>query len=144
MTCKVSACATFALYVKLFIAGMGRHIYCLSIGQVLDLAKWALLSQIGISITLGLMKISVCLFVLRVVDKARKGIAKAIWLLIYFIALTHILQVIMYVVQCRPLAALWDIKVRGQCFSTHIVYTIAYLNYGKMTQNKLWADRAYS
>lgn len=137
MTRKVSACVTFALYVKLFMAGMGRHIYCLSIGQILDLAKWALLSQIGISITLGLMKISVCLFVLRVVDKARKGIAKAIWLLIYFVALTHILQVIMYVVQCRPLTALWDIKVRGQCFSTHIVYTIAYLNYGKITRNKL-------
>ena len=137
MTRKVSTSVSFALYLKLFIAGMGRHMYCLSFGQVLDLAKWALLSQIGISVTLGLLKISFCLFVLRVVDKARKGIAKAIWLLIYFVALTHILQVIMYLVQCRPLAALWDTKVKGRCFSTHIVYTIAYLNYGKMTPNKI-------
>lgn len=83
MTRKVSACVTFALYVKLLLAGMGRHIYCLSIGQILDLVKWALLSQIGISITLGLMKILVCLFVLRVVDKAW------IWFLIYFVALTQ-------------------------------------------------------
>lgn len=89
MTRKVSACVTFALYVKLFLAGMGRHIYCLSIGQILDLVKWALLSQIGILITLGLMKILVCHFVLRVVDKAWKGIAKAIWFLIYFVALTQ-------------------------------------------------------
>lgn len=131
-TKKVSATITFALYVKLFMAGMGRHIYCLRSEQILDLQKWALLSQIGVSITLGLMKISVCLFVLRVVDKARKGIAKALWLLIYFVALTHILQVIMYVIQCRPLAALWNRKVKGQCFSTHIVYMVAYLNYGKI------------
>lgn len=114
------------------MAGMGRHIYCLPSEQILDLKKWALLSQIGVSITLGLMKISVCLFVLRVVDKARKGIAKALWLLIYFVALTHILQVIMYVIQCRPLAALWNTKVKGQCLSTHIVYMVAYLNYGKI------------
>lgn len=114
------------------MAGMGRHIYCLPSEQILDVEKWALLSQIGVSITLGLMKISVCLFVLRVVDKARKGIAKALWLLIYFVALTHILQVIMYVIQCRPLAALWNTKVKGQCFSTHIVYMVAYLNYGKI------------
>lgn len=119
------------------MAGMGRHIYCLRPEQVLDLAKWALLSQIGVSITLGLMKISVCLFVLRVVDKARRGIAKALWFLIYFVALTHILQVIMYVIQCRPLAAVWDKKVKGRCFSTHIVYMIAYLNYGRVTRNKL-------
>ena len=123
---------------------MGRHIYCLSFEQVLDVAKWALFSQIGISTTLGLMKISVCLFVLRVVDKARKSIARAIWLLIYFVALTHILQVIMYLVQCRPLEALWSTKVKGQCFSTHIVYMVAYLNYGKLAQNKLWADRTNS
>lgn len=114
------------------MAGMGRHIYCLPSEQILDVEKWALLSQIGVSITLGLMKISVCLFVLRVVDKARKGIAKALWLLIYFVALTHILQVIMYVIQCRPLTALWNTKVKGQCFSTYIVYMVAYLNYGKI------------
>lgn len=119
------------------MAGMGRHIYCLSIQQILDVAKWALLSQIGVSITLGLMKISVCFFVLRVVDKARKGIAKALWFLIYFVALTHILQVIMYVIQCRPLAALWNINVKGQCFSTHIVYMVAYLNYGKILPTEL-------
>lgn len=119
------------------MAGMGRHIYCLPSEQILDVEKWALLSQIGVSITLGLMKISVCLFVLRVVDKARKGIAKALWLLIYFVALTHILQVIMYVIQCRPLPALWNPTVKGQCFSMHIVYMVAYLNYGKIYPKRL-------
>ncbi|MCJ1345400.1 hypothetical protein MMC31_003607 [Peltigera leucophlebia] len=126
----VSGGVSLALYVKLFLSGMGRHVYCLSIEQVLDVAKWVLLSEVGVATTLGLLKISVCLFVLRVVDKARKGIAKAIWLLIYFVALTHILQLIIYLVQCRPLAAVWSTKVKGRCFSTHIVYMFAYLNYG--------------
>lgn len=144
MTPKVSGGVSLALYVKLFLSGMGRHVYCLSIEQVLDVAKWVLLSEVGVATTLGLLKISVCLFVLRVVDKARKGIAKAIWLLIYFVALTHILQLIIYLVQCRPLAAVWSTKVKGRCFSTHIVYMFAYLNYGKITQNILWTDRTDS
>lgn len=128
---KVSGGASFGCYVKLFTTGMGRRIYCLSFQQVLDITKWSVLSQIFVSTTLDLSKISICLFVLRVVDKARKGIAKSIWLLLFCIALTHMLQVTLFLVQCRPLSALWSTKVKGRCFSTEIVYTIAYLNYGK-------------
>lgn len=122
----------FALYVKLFASGMGRHIYCLSRYQISQVAKWTLLSQIFISINLGLTKISICALVLRVIDRSHKRFSQFIWALIIFVTVTHIAQLILFLTQCRPVEANWNPSVGGNCFSERITYSVAYLNFSKL------------
>lgn len=116
----------------MYTSGMGRHSFCLNPNEILDIVKWGLFSQVFVSISLGLTKISVCVFMLRVVDNAQKRITRFLWVLIGFVAAAHFVQVLLFLVQCRPLEALWNPFLKGRCFSLHIVYMIAYTNFGEL------------
>ena len=111
-------------------AGVGQHTYCLPPERIPITLKWSTLAQIMNNIGIGLVKISVCLFVLRVIDRTRKSLARFLWLLIAFITLSHLVQVILFIVQCRPMAAIWDKSIEGQCFSSHITYLAGYIGFG--------------
>lgn len=128
---KISGLVAFGLFSKLFASGMGRHIVCLTLAEVSETAKWSLFSQIFISISLGLTKISVCIFVLRIIDKAQRRFSQFLWVLIAFVTVTHIIQFVLFLVQCRPLEAVWNPFVRGHCFSINVVYIVSYINYGE-------------
>ncbi|KAI4207934.1 MAG: hypothetical protein LQ346_000271 [Caloplaca aetnensis] len=119
-----------AFLTKLVEFGGGRHIYCLPRGHIYPVLKWSLLAQICNVIGIGLVKISVCLCVLRLVDRARRRLSQFLWVLIAFVAASHFVQVLIFLIQCRPLNALWDPTVKGTCFSAHVVYTAGYTNYG--------------
>lgn len=109
---------------------MGRHVYCLPPGQQLQTLKWSTISQICNVIAIGLCKISVCLCVLRILDRARKGLATFLWIVIAFAAASHLAQVILFLVQCRPMAAIWIPHIQGKCFSPHITYLAGYIGFG--------------
>lgn len=111
--------------------GGGKHIYCLPPGQIYPVLKWSLLAQVCNVLGIGLVKISVCLCVLRLIDRARRRLSQFLWVLVAFVAASHSVQVLIFLLQCRPLNALWDPKVKGTCFSAHVVYTAGYTNYGK-------------
>ena len=36
----------------------------------------------------------------------------------------------LFLVQCRPMAAIWNPRVHGQCFSPHITYLVGYIGFG--------------
>lgn len=122
----------FGFYFKLFASGMGRHIYCLSPQQIMDTAEWSLLAQIFISINLGLTKISVCIFILRLIKTAQRKLTRFIWVLMSFIVATHIVQVVLFIIECRPIEAAWNPLIKGRCFSVHVTYMIAYLNFSEL------------
>ena len=44
-------------------------------------------------IGIGLVKISVCLCVLRVIDKVGKMLSRFLWIIIIFVSLSHLAQV---------------------------------------------------
>lgn len=119
----------FGFYFKLFASGMGKHIYCLSPQQIMDTAEWSLLAQIFISIDLGLTKISVCIFILRVIKNAQRKLTRFIWVLVSFVVATHIVQIVLFTIECRPIEAVWNPLIKGRCFSVHVTYMIAYLNF---------------
>lgn len=122
----------------MYVSGMGRHTYCLAPQQIFDVVKYGLFAQIFISMSLGATKISVCVFMLRVVDTAQKRISRFLWVLIAFVTATHFVQIVLFLVQCRPLKAVWDPFQKGHCFSLHIVYMIAYTNFGEFFRNNYW------
>ena len=120
-----------ALLTKMIEAGVGRHASCLPVENLSAALKWSIRSQIMNNIGIGLVKISVCLFVLRIIDRTRKGLSRFLWVLMAFVALSHTAQVILFVVQCRPMAAIWDKTIEGSCFSSHITYLAGYIGFGK-------------
>jgi len=79
---------------------------------------------------IGLAKISVCLCVLRILDRTRKGFVIFLWIVIAFVSASHSCQVILFLVQCRPIAAIWNPHVLGKCFSAHITYLAGYIGFG--------------
>lgn len=115
---------------KLVQAGGGRHIVCLPPGQIYPVLKWSTLAQICNVIGIGFVKISVCLCVLRIIDRARQRLSQFLWILIAFVATSHFVQMLIFLIQCRPMQAIWDPNVKGTCFSPHVTYTAGYTNYG--------------
>ena len=73
--------------------GVGKHIYCLALYQISAAVEWAIYAQIVNIIGIGLVKISVCLCVLRVIDKVGKMLSRFLWMIIVFVSLSHLAQV---------------------------------------------------
>ena len=78
-------------------------------------------------IGIGVVKISICLTLLRVVELARRRTAQFLWCLLIFVGITHLGLGMMYFLHCRPLTAVSDPQKRGSCLPTHTIYSISYL-----------------
>jgi len=74
-------------------------------------------------ITLMLTKISICLFLLRIVDS--RGTRLALFSLIGFLVLGTITCIALFLGICRPLNAYWDIGVDAICLSDGQIEGIA-------------------
>ena len=92
--------------------------------------KWSVIAQIFNVIGIGLAKISVCLSVLRIINRTGKKLVVFLWIIIAFAAASHLVQVMLFLVQCRPIAAIWDPRIRGKCFSSHYTYLAGYIGFG--------------
>ena len=116
---------------KFVSEGLGKHINCLDVGQIPQLEKWSIISQICNVIGIGLAKISLCLYVLKIIgDRIRRNLRVFLWAVIAFSSASHLAQVILFLVQCRPMAAIWDPQIHGKCFSSHITYLAGYIGFG--------------
>ncbi|KAL9007890.1 MAG: hypothetical protein Q9173_006929 [Seirophora scorigena] len=104
-----------AFLTKLVQSGGGQHLSCLPRGSIYPVNKWSLLAQVFNVIGIGLVKISVCLCVLRLIDRVRRRLSQFLWVLLAFVAVSHFVQVVIFLLYCRPLNALWDPKVKGTC-----------------------------
>ncbi|CAF9921835.1 MAG: hypothetical protein ALECFALPRED_001892 [Alectoria fallacina] len=78
---------------------------------------------------IGVVKVSVCLALLRVVDRARRGITLVLRSLLVFIAVTHLALAMLFFLHFRPLAALWNAKVHGSCLATHTTVLAEYVGF---------------
>ena len=74
-------------------AGVGRHIYCLALDRISSAVQWSIYAQIVNVIGIGLVKISVCLCVLRVIDKVGRMLSRFLWVIITFVSVSHLAQV---------------------------------------------------
>lgn len=102
--------------------GLGRHEYYLTSAQrrLFQAVGWA--DWIQTFITLALMKISICLFLLRIVDT--KHVVRGMYALISCITLFTAVSVFLFLGVCRPLRAYWDVGVNGVCLSDHQIESV--------------------
>ena len=77
----------------MIVSGVGRHIYCLSPTHVSAALQWSIYAQIVNILGIGLAKISVCLCVLRVINKVGKVLSRYLYVMIAFVSVSHLAQV---------------------------------------------------
>lgn len=111
--------------------GLGRHEYYLTSAQrrLFQAVGWA--DWIQTFITLALMKISICLFLLRIVDT--KHVVRGMYALMTCITLFTAVSIFLFVGVCRPLKAYWDVGVNGVCLSNHQVESVILAQGSKST-----------
>ena len=63
----------------------------------------------------ALVRVSVCLFVLRLVPATQISYRRWIWGLVIFNAVVTLAVFLAFCLQCIPLSALWDHSVKARC-----------------------------
>lgn len=110
--------------------GAGRHEYYLSRPQIFQELKWHAFSQIQLYICTALIKTSVCLFLVRMVNK--KYLIRLLYSLIAALVSVNLAVVIVLVTQCRPLNKVWDRRINGQCWDVSVLKTVGWIAGGKL------------
>ena len=114
--------------------GLGKHIECLGPAGAYATMKWSISAQAQHIACLGLVKISVCLCVLRVIDRVERRIATFLWSNIAIVGVVHLAQLAMLLAECVPLNAMWKPSVHGRCYSPTTAYTTTYVAFSKEPQ----------
>lgn len=116
---KVTTILGAGLVTSEVLSGLGRHSYYLNYDQRRNLQALGWADWIQTFITLALMKISICLFLLRIVDSRR--VVRGMYTMIGFVSLFTLVSICLFLGICRPLKSYWDIGVDGVCLSKHQV-----------------------
>lgn len=95
--------------------GLGRHSYYLQPSQRRIFAALGWTDWIQTFITLMFTKISICLFLLRIVDSRKVRIA--MYSLIGCLVLFTTIFVCLFLAICRPLKAYWNTGMDAVCLS---------------------------
>ena len=97
--------------------------------QRLTLAvKYLFISIIGTVLTAMFTKISICLFLLRIFDRKRYW-RWGLYSIVVVTVVTQLAVPVNVLVQCRPTQKLWNPRIPGKCWSSHVrVYFIGYFN----------------
>ncbi|KAF6229440.1 hypothetical protein HO133_007556 [Letharia lupina] len=107
--------------------GAGRHIDTLTPVQLSEFIKWTFVQGIEFVIGTCFVKISVCISILRFITKTRHLVRYFIYVIMGFLIISTLGLVIALLAQCRPLRALYDLDLKGKCYSENVSTSIAYV-----------------
>ena len=113
--------------------GAGKHTHSLTTTQKTGFIKWTLVAETELVIATCVIKSSVCVFVLRFLNKTRKGLHFCIYGLIAFMVISTFALVVALLAQCRPLTKLWNPSREGICYPEHVLYSVAYVQGGELS-----------
>jgi len=100
--------------------------------------KWTLIAELELVINTCFLKLSVCIFILRFINRTRKNLHYFIYILMAFLIVSTIALVITLLVQCVPLSALYRPGVKGRCFPKHVLYSVAYVQGGVLFPQSIY------
>ena len=104
------------------------HIYYLTPVQVGDVIKWIKGIELCCIIIPVLIKLSICVSILRLVTVAQRAISVAICTLMGVLSITGIATFLVESMQCLPLRGLWQPSISAKCMhlSTAVWVLVAY------------------
>ncbi|KAF1937116.1 hypothetical protein EJ02DRAFT_458977 [Clathrospora elynae] len=107
--------------------GLGRHTKTISQD---DLQKFdhiafsqSIISAIG---ALGLLKISIALFLLRL--SKNKWYSRSLWALILFVSVYSVGAWLTFFLRCRPMSGFWDRNPLAMCYTINLFMKVAMVN----------------
>lgn len=113
-------------------AGFGRHMALLSAHQRMEALKWNWLASPFLVLSLATSKISICLFLLRVLKKTHAKLKRqCLYLIIGSICVLSVPAAGYCLGQCQPVEKLWDKKVAGFCQDPDIFVKVGYAYGGR-------------
>lgn len=124
----VSTILVFVCFVGEAMHGLGRHITAIGMEDLQQLSKWQFFHSFLIIITAALVKISICLLLLRLVT--HRAYVWSLWFILGFIAVYNTICVGTIVFACIPVAASWDpaLHATAKCFSSDTYRDLGVLN----------------
>ncbi|SMY18756.1 unnamed protein product [Zymoseptoria tritici ST99CH_1A5] len=109
----------------------GRHIMCMSQHDFYIFAKWQFYHSIWVMAGVVLVKVSIALFLMRLVPPKRSWKA-FLWGSIVFLICFMLVCALTLVFQCTPISAAWDYKLKKQpgtrCFNTKAFIDLGLFN----------------
>ena len=118
--------------------GAGRHEYYLQRPEIIQELKWHAFSQIQLYICTALIKTSVCLFLIRIVNK--RYLVRLLSALSAALIIVNLAVVIALVTQCRPLDKVWDVRIKGQCWKVDVLKAFGWIAGGKLDPSYQQSD----
>jgi hypothetical protein len=117
--------------------GKGHHVWYLTTEQTMEISKLSWINQVVLFCELCLIKISICLLVLRI--KNTRGLRYFLYGVMALLVITNIIPIIALCIECQPTWGFWNRKKAQHCRSPVTLY----LRPGcrKNRANKLFADR---
>lgn len=131
-TDKALSLVTAAFNVIEFKAGFGQHIESLRAGQVIRSLEFASFSETSFILSLMFSKISICVFLLRLLaDSLAKKQRYFLYLWIALLLVVNVVCVGQQLGQCTPANKKWNPTIPGTCEDPNIQSKFAYLNDGR-------------
>lgn len=115
-------------------SGTGHHMYYVPIDHVVRAGMWFYVAEILYFIATALIKISACLFLLRIMNRVTgKVLRRSLYTLMIWMVIVGFAAAIVIIVQCIPVAGAWDprIKIKAKCFGNATLFGIGYAQGGK-------------
>lgn len=97
----------------------------------MDVVKWTIIAEIQNYSAVLLVKLSVCLFILRVIKGTHRNIAKFIYVLMVLMTMFALAAMLTDALQCFPLEKTWRPKLKGSCISPRILTRLTEVFGGK-------------
>ena len=117
-------------------AGYGQHLAHLSKTQITEALKWYWFVTMLFILNVAASKISICLFLLRVLGHSQLRLRRTFLLaLIRLLTVTAIFSVAYTLGQCHPVKKLWNPMEPGHCLDAKIFVDIGYTNGGKLPRS---------
>ncbi|PLB50910.1 hypothetical protein P170DRAFT_436002 [Aspergillus steynii IBT 23096] len=113
--------ATAALEHLLIQYGIGRHLDDVDLANLPKLAKLTLISSITNLLCTMTLKISLSIFLLRMVEQANRTVQRLVILNLIILIPFTVAVIIVDLVQCIPLHGYWDNSVNAKCIDTNAV-----------------------
>ena len=113
------SCVGVGLNIPEVLDGVGRHKYYIGAADTAQAIKWSTIAQCQNVLSTGLVKVSICIFLLRILTS--KPLARFLYGLITLISVATVMILAGIVSQCRPIEKIWNHTVRGDCWNPLIL-----------------------
>lgn len=113
--------------------GLGRHMYYLSLQNIVNTGLYFHVIEILYNLSTAVIKVSACLFLLRFMARGTtKKLRGFLYILMGVVLLLCVATAIVILIQCIPIQAGWDPRIKGRCWAYSQILVVGY------TQNA-WA-----